>query len=72
MAAPASTFFLEVGGGKWGQDIFQRDKTLKKSLVLTTSTSRGCDNQKVINFDHFVQENAHFFHDFIESCPIFP
>ncbi len=31
----------------------------KKSLVLTTSG--GQDPQKAIGFDHFIQENAHFF-----------
>ncbi len=37
MEVPAWFFFLGGGGGKWGQDIFQGGKTLKKSLVLIIS-----------------------------------
>ena len=47
------------GGANGGQDIFQGGKTLKKSSVSTTLG--GQDPQKVIGFDHFIQENANFF-----------
>ena len=51
-----------------GQDIFHGggDKTLKKSLVLTTSGRQ--DPQKVIGFEHFIHERkCPYFLDFTES-----
>ena len=56
MATPA--FFLG-GGRNDGKDIFQGGKILKKSSALIPSGVQ--DPQKLIGFDHFVQENYHFF-----------